>query len=79
MATNASGVLRAVARRLEEDPAGVLPTLRLLADPDALPEVVDEKTVDLARRLNVERLTARRAEFRARAYPTSRRASGRAA
>jgi hypothetical protein len=56
---------------LEEDPAHVLPTLRLLADQDALPEAVDEKTIDLARRLNVQRLAARRAEFRARAIPTS--------
>ena len=67
----ASVVLRAVARRLEEDPARVLPTLRLLADQDALPEPVDEKTIELARQLNVERLAARRAGFRARAHPTS--------
>jgi len=56
---------------LEEDPARVLPTLRLLADQDALPEAVDEKTIELARQLNVERLAARRAEFRSRAHPTS--------
>jgi hypothetical protein len=71
MAGNARVVLQAVARRLEEDPERVLPTLRLLADQDALPEAVDVKTVELARRLNVERLAAQRAEFRARAHPTS--------
>ena len=70
MAGNAS-MLRAVARRLEEDPARVLPTLRLLADQDALPEAADEKTVELARRLNVERLAAYRADFRSHAHPTS--------
>ena len=67
----ASVLLRAVARRLAEDPGRVLPTLRLLADQDALPEAVDEKTLQLARRLNVERLATRRAEFRAHAHPTS--------
>jgi hypothetical protein len=71
MADSASVVLEAVARRLEEDPQRVLPTLRLLADRDALPEVADEQTVDLARQVNAERLATRRGEFRARAYPTA--------
>jgi hypothetical protein len=71
MAGNASVVLAAVARRLEEDPRNVLPTLRLLADRNALPEEADTDTVDLARQVNAERLAGRRAEFRARAHPTS--------
>jgi len=70
MADSASVVLEAVARRLEEDPQQVMPTLRLLADRDALPEVADEQTVDLSRQVNAERLAARRAEYRARAYST---------
>ena len=71
MADSASVVLEAVARRLEEDPEQVMPTLRLLADRDALPEVADDRTVDLARQVNAERLATRRAEFRARAYSTA--------
>jgi hypothetical protein len=69
--TGNANVLEAVARRLEEDPAQVLPTLRLLADRDALPEDADETTVELARQVNAERLVARRTEFRIRAHPTS--------
>lgn len=71
MTENAGAVLEAVARRLEEDPQNVMPTLRLLADQDALPVAADEKTVELARQVNAERLAVRRAEFRARAHPTS--------
>jgi hypothetical protein len=71
MADSPSVVLEAVARRLEEDPQQVMPTLRLLADRNALPDVADEETVDLARKVNAERLAARRAYFRAHALPTS--------
>jgi hypothetical protein len=64
-------VLDAVARRLESEPQQVMPTLRLLADPDAVPDVDDTDTVELARKVNAERLAARRAEFRAHALPTA--------
>jgi hypothetical protein len=70
MAGNAS-LLQAVARRLQEDPQHVMPTLRLLADQDALPDHADEETVDLARQVNAERLSAIRVEFRALAHSTS--------
>ena len=64
-------VLDAVARRLDADPQHVLPTLRLLADQDALPAADDKHTLELARRVNAERLGARRTEFRAHALATS--------
>jgi hypothetical protein len=63
-------VLEAVARRLESDPQRVLPTLRLLADPDAMPDAADEQTVALARRVNSERLTGLLSDFRSRAVDT---------
>jgi len=71
MTGDAHAMLKAVARRLEEDPQHVMPTLRLIADQDALPGAADEETVELARKVNVERLAAQRAEFRAGAHPTS--------
>lgn len=64
-------LLDAVAHRLKADPQHVMPTLRLLADPDALPERAETATVELAHRVNAERLAAGRAEFRARALPTA--------
>lgn len=71
MAASAQAVLDAVAQRVRDDPAQVLPTLRLLADPDALPEVSDTETLTLARKVNAERLAALRARFRAGALPTA--------
>ncbi|MDX6242865.1 MAG: hypothetical protein QOE76_588 [Frankiales bacterium] len=63
-------VLEAVSRRLKSDPERVLPTLRLLADPDALPDVDDSVTVDLAHRVNEARLAGALTAFRARALTT---------
>ncbi len=71
MPTNGSALLDAVARRLADEPQRVLPTLRLLADPDALPETTDTEAVELARKVNAERLAARREEFRGQALPTA--------
>jgi hypothetical protein len=72
MATaRAHAVLDAVAKRLESEPQAVLPTLRLLADPDAVSVRVNARTSDLARRVNDDRMAARRAEFRAGAVDTS--------
>jgi len=64
-------VLAAVARRLEEAPEQVLPTLRLLADPDALPERLEPSAVALARRVNAQRLQERLGEFRDGAQTTT--------
>lgn len=61
-------VLEAVRRRLEEDPGNVLPTLRLLIDPDANP--LDESTVALAKTLNAYRVVSRLRDIRARSYST---------
>jgi hypothetical protein len=70
MPASSHAVLEAVARRLDEDPQHVMPTLRLLANPDELPVAADEHTAGLARRINAERLAGRRSEFRARALAT---------
>jgi hypothetical protein len=64
-------VLAAVVRRLEESPEQVLPTLRLLADPDALPERLEPSAVVVARRLNTQRLQERLDTFRAGSLSTS--------
>jgi hypothetical protein len=64
-------VLAAVARRLQESPDQVLPTLRLLADPDALPERLDPSAVRVAKRVNAQRLQERLDDFRSRAHTTS--------
>lgn len=66
----AESVLEAVARRLRESPEQVLPTLRLLADPDALPEP-GASVVALAKRVNAHRVEERLAAFRAGALATS--------
>jgi hypothetical protein len=71
MTASAHAVLEAVARRLEQDPQHVMPTLRLLANQDALPAATDEDTIGLARRVNAQRLSGRLAEFRAQAVATS--------
>jgi hypothetical protein len=64
-------VLAAVARRLREAPDEVLPTLRLLADPDALPERSDDHVVAVARRVNAHRLQEHLARFREGALSTA--------
>jgi hypothetical protein len=64
-------VAAAVTRRLQDDPEHVMGTLRLIADPDLLPEPADTKTIELARRVNADRLNARLGEFRAGALSTS--------
>lgn len=61
-------VLDAVRQRLEQDPDSVLPTLRLLIDPDANP--LDESTVALAKTLNAHRVVSRLRELRERSYST---------
>jgi hypothetical protein len=63
-------VLTAVRRRLADEPDRVLPTLRLLADPDALVEAGDDSSVALAKTLNAHRIVARLREIRARSYTT---------
>jgi len=63
-------VLAAVRRRLDEDPDRILPTLRLLADPDALADPSDETTRELARTLNAYREATALRELRARSYTT---------
>lgn len=60
----------AVRRRLADEPDRVLPTLRLLADPDALVDPADESTIALAKTLNAHRIVARLREVRARSYTT---------
>jgi hypothetical protein len=64
-------VLAAVRRRLEEDPENVLPTLRLLIDPDASADPLDESTVALAKTLNAYRMVSRLRELRARSFSTA--------
>jgi hypothetical protein len=71
MTAAVQAVLDAVAHRAETEPEAVVPTLRLLADLDALPDSGDTQTVDLAHRLNAQRLIARRDQFRAHALSTS--------
>jgi hypothetical protein len=66
-----AAVLEAVRRRLEEEPDQVLPTLRLLADPDALADPSDETTKELARTLNAYRVATALRELRARSYTTA--------
>jgi hypothetical protein len=65
-----AAVLDAVRRRLEEDPDSVLPTLRLLIDPDSSANPLDESTVSLAKTLNAYRIVASLRELRARSYST---------
>lgn len=62
-------VLEAVRQRLENEPDSVLPTLRLLIDPDSNP--LDESTVALAKTLNAYRVVASLRELRERSYSTS--------
>lgn len=64
-------MLTAVRRRLEEDPDRVLPTLRLLIDPDATVDPFDESTVALVKTLNAYRIVASLRELRERSYSTA--------
>jgi hypothetical protein len=64
-------VLTAVKQRLADDPHRVMPTLRLLADPDALAEEADDASISLARTLNAHRIVALLRELRARSYTTA--------
>lgn len=61
-------MLTAVRKRLEEEPDSVLPTLRLLIDPDSNP--LDEGTIALAKTLNAYRVVSRLRDIRARSYST---------
>lgn len=64
-------VLDALAVRLRDTPDEVLPVLRLLTDPDALPATpAPDGVVQLARRVNAHRLEERLAAFRAGALTT---------
>jgi hypothetical protein len=71
MTSDARTVLTAVARRLADEPQEVLPTLRLLADPDALADEADESSISLARTLNEHRVVATLRELRQRSYTTA--------
>jgi hypothetical protein len=71
MAASPKTVLDAVARRLAEDPEHVLPTLRLLADPDAVAEPGDTETLINARRLSARRLGERWEFLKSHSYTTS--------
>ena len=64
-------VLAAVRKRLAAEPETVLPALRLLADPEAMPEPDDDATVSLAKTLNAHRMVALLRELRARSYTTA--------
>lgn len=71
MTERSQAVLTAVEQRLADDPQRVLPTLRLLADPDALAEEADDASLSLARTLNAHRIVALLRELRARSYATA--------
>ena len=64
-------VLAAVRKRLAAEPETVLPALRVLADPEAMPEPDDDATVSLAKTLNAHRMVALLRELRARCYTTA--------
>lgn len=64
-------VLEAVRKRLEEDPESVLPTLRLLIDPDTSADPLDESTASLAKTLNAYRVVAYLRELRSASYSTA--------
>jgi hypothetical protein len=63
-------VLTAVRKRLEAEPDRVLPTLRLLIDPDGTIDPLDESTISLAKTLNAYRIVASLRELRERSYGT---------
>ncbi len=64
-------LLDAVRERLEADPDSVLPTLRLLVDPEAFGDPLDDSTISLAKTLNAHRVVARLRELRAHSYTTA--------
>lgn len=70
MSERTQAVLTAVRRRLADDPEHVLPTLVLLADPDALADETDGAGIALARTLNHHRMVATLRELRESAYST---------
>lgn len=70
MDDSAVAVLEAVARRVDQDDY-VLPVLRLIADPDAVPAAADPGSSALAVRVNAARLAARRERFRSHALGTA--------
>lgn len=71
MTDGSRAVMTAVEQRLADDPQRVMPTLRLLADPDALAETADEPTISLAKTLNAHRVVALLRELRDRSYSTA--------
>jgi hypothetical protein len=64
-------LLAAVRRRLAAEPETVLPALRLLADPEAMPDPEDDATISLAKTLNAHRMVALLRDLRARSYTTA--------
>jgi hypothetical protein len=71
MSAGTQRVLDMVAQRLHSEPNRVLPTLRLLIDADSLVQVDDDRTLELARTLNTQRLAELRAAFQTRALTTA--------
>jgi hypothetical protein len=71
MTDGSRAVMTAVEQRLADDPQRVMPTLRLLADPDALAEEADDASLSLARTLNAHRVVALLRELRERSYTTT--------
>ncbi len=71
MSSGTQRVLDMVAQRLHSEPNRVLPTLTLLIDADSLVQVDDDRTLELARTLNTQRLAERRAAFQRRALTTA--------
>jgi len=70
MTQSNQAVIAAVRRRLNEDPAHVLPILQLIIDPDALIAPLDEDTRSLARTLNAHRIVASLRELRSHSFST---------
>ncbi len=71
MTSSTEHVLDMVAQRLHSEPDRILPTLRLLIDAEALVQVGDDRTFEVARTLNAQRLAERRAAFQSQALTTA--------
>jgi len=71
MTSGTGDVLDMVAQRLHSEPDRMLPTLRLLVDATALVQVGDDRTLQVARTLNTQRLAERRAAFQSQALTTA--------
>lgn len=71
MTSGTEHVLDMVAQRLHSEPDRILPTLRLLVDATALVQVGDDRTLQVARMLNTQRLAERRAAFQRQALTTA--------